>query len=118
VHLAGAVRDVDADRALDAVLVPLDDVAGGIARPDETVVIAPVPRILASAEAGDVAQDLGVLGGELVRGGDDLFRPRRLVALERNRRKARLIAWPELGLRLRLGDRDRRGLSRGRRRRG
>ena len=113
-HLTRTVRHVDADRALDAVLIPLDHVARGVARADEAVVVATVAGVLATAEAGDVAQDLGVFGGKLVRRGDDFARARRLIALERDRRKTRLIAWPELGLRLGLGDGGAAGL-RGRR---
>ena len=119
VHLARTIRHVDADRALDAVLVPFDDVARGVSRSDEAIVVAPVPGVLAAAEAGDVAQDFGMFGSELVRGGDDLARTRWLVALERNGREAGLVARSELGLRFGFahgGWRSLRGCDRGVRR--
>ena len=98
-HLARAGRDVDADGALDAVLVPLDHVAVGGARLDEAVVVAAVAGALAAAEARHVAQDLRMLGGELVGRGDHFRRARRRVALERNRRQRRVLVRPELGVR-------------------
>ncbi len=115
IHLPRPVRDVDADGALDAVFVPLDHVAVLGALLHEAVVVAAVARALASAEAGHVAQDLGVLGGELVRRGHDFRRARRSISLKWNRRQGRVLARPEAGGCRGTGDGPRVGLRRLRR---
>src|SRR5690606_21729445 len=90
VELTRAVRDVDANRTGDPMLVPLDDVPFRITPLHEAIVASGMTRVLAPAEAGDVREHFRVLGGELVRGGHDLDRAGRRVALERNRRQTGL----------------------------
>jgi hypothetical protein len=60
-------------------------------------VVGAVAGALASAEARHVAEDLGVVGGEAVRGRDHLRRPRRRVALEWDRRQRRVFARSQFG---------------------
>src|SRR6266545_7793099 len=60
VHLARPGRDVDADLASDAVLVPLQHVAVFGARAAEAILVALMPHVLAAAKARDIAQDFGM----------------------------------------------------------
>ena len=83
VHLSRTVRHVDADGAVHAVRIPIDDVAVLIALGDEAVVVGAVARPLATAEAGHVAQDLGMLGRELIRSRNDFVGTRRRFAESR-----------------------------------
>src|ERR1700733_4678221 len=71
-HLHCLLCHVEADAALHAVLGPLRHVAVWPALLDETILVAAVAAPLAPAEAGDVAQHLGMFGGEPVGRGDDL----------------------------------------------
>ena len=71
-HLPRSVRDVDADRAFDAVLVPRQDVAVFSALLDEAVVVGAVARALAAAETRNVAEDLGMVRREPVGRGNHL----------------------------------------------
>ena len=68
--------------------------------------VALVSRALAPAETGHVAQDLGMVGRELIRGRHDLGTPRRRVAwLKWDRRQVGLLARSKLRDGGRLGDR-------------
>ena len=110
-HLPRPRRDVDTDRAFKTVWLPLDHVAVLCARPDEAVSVAFVSTVLASAEARDVAGDLGMFRCELKRRRDHFDGPRWCVSLERNRRKVCLFMWAERRLRLRRRDDFRRRIS-------
>src|SRR5262245_18483229 len=90
VHLHRVTRDIEADRSGHAVRLPLGHVALRVARGDETVLVAAVAAALAAAITRYVAEDFGVLGGELVRRADDLGRSRRRLRDERQRRQVRL----------------------------
>lgn len=78
--------DVDADASSHGVWAPCDP-ALRISRGDEAIVVGPVPLPLAPAEARDVAEDLGMAGGELVRGPDGVRRPGRALRHLRQRRQ-------------------------------
>ena len=95
VHLTRACRHVDADGAFHAVFLPFHDISVGRARSHEAVVVAAMATTLAAAEAGNVAQNLGMLGGKLVGGRHDGWRTRGLVASKRDGRKPRLLVRPE-----------------------
>ena len=90
-HLLRVARDVEAHRAVETVRLPFDDIARVVAARHEAVLVALVAGPLASTEAGHVAQNLGMLGGEDIRGADDIWRPRRGVRLEGQRRQLRLL---------------------------
>ena len=94
-HLAGPGRHVDADGAVQSVLLPLEHVAVGRPRLHEAVRIALMAGIFAAAETGHVARDLRMLGRKLIGGGHDLRRTWRRVSAKRNRRKVRLLVRPE-----------------------
>jgi hypothetical protein len=76
VHLHRLVCHVEADRTVQAVRVPLDDIALFVPTFDEAVLVAVVPGALAAAEAGHVAENLGMLRREAVRGAHDFRRTR------------------------------------------
>ena len=80
VELHRLARHVHADRAAEAVRVPLRHVAAGVARADEAVLVVPVPVGLAAAVARDMARDLGMPRRELVDGARDGERTRQRVA--------------------------------------
>src|SRR5262249_21065297 len=113
VHLARLGRDVDAHRAFDAVILPLQHVAVCGAGFHEAVVVAAVTSVLASAEARNVARHLGVLGGEHERGGHDLWWSRRRVPGEGNRWQHGLLVRTESRRRPGAGFDLRRWLGRG-----
>ncbi len=89
-HLHRVTRDVYADRSGDSVCIPLRDVAGGVARGDEAIVVAAMAFVLAAAIARHVAEHLGMLGGEFVHRAHDLQGPRRRTRVERQRRQVLL----------------------------
>src|SRR5262245_27778028 len=94
-HLTRLGCHVDADRAFDAMLFPLQDVAVRGAAPDEAVVVAAMTALLASAIARNVAEHLGVLGREPERLRHDLCRPWWSVSGEWNRRELTLLVRAE-----------------------
>ena len=87
IELHRLARDVDADRAAEAVRVPLEHVALRIAPRDEARFVGLVALLAAAAVARHVLQDLGMLRGEVVGRADDVHRPHRREADGRQRRR-------------------------------
>ena len=79
------------------------DVAGGVARADEAVLVVAMAVGLAAAVARHVARHLGMPGGELVDRARDRQRPRQRVAGGVQRRQRRLRGGRRGGLGGRLG---------------
>jgi len=73
----GVPTHVKADRAADAVSIPLGDSAVGRSGLHKTIVVPVVTNALASAVARDVLEDLRMSGGELVYLPDEGHGPRR-----------------------------------------
>jgi len=102
-HLHRVTRDVQADRSSRAVRFPLRDIAVGVARRDEAIVVSAVTAAFATAVARYVPENLGMFGGEQIRGADDIGRTRghRIV---RKWREAVLFMGSELRICRRLFD--------------
>ena len=86
-HPARLVRDVNADRAADAVSIPCLNFAGGVPFGNEAIVITSVASALATAEARDVVQDLRMTRGKEVGRANDLDRARTEVQAVGQQRK-------------------------------
>jgi hypothetical protein len=88
VHLHRLARDVDADGAAEAVRIPIEHVALGIAARDEARIVRFVTLATTAAVARHVAEDLWVLRGEVIGRADDVHWANRREADGRQRRHA------------------------------
>src|SRR5438270_3716854 len=76
VHLHRLTGDVEAHPSTNAVRLPGRHPPLLVALGDEAVVVVLVPAILAPAEAGNLAEDLGMVRREVEDRLDDVHRPR------------------------------------------